>query len=376
MENQRYITLKHLVIDNKKHIGLQFSYDRVIQAMLQSQDFVEWSDKYAMYHIANNKKNLDAIFKLFKGIAWINGRAFFTNKPVHLGSRDLSVQKFRDRKLKKGFRYCPEKYLQKLELRKYAYNTAKVYINCFESFINHYSSIAIDQLNENDIREYLQMLVNKGKSDSYINQSINSIKFYYEVVCGMPNRFYAIERPRRKLSLPEVIDKTEVKKIIECIKNIKHKCIIALLYSAGLRRSELLALKPEDIDSVRMMIRVRGGKGGKDRYTILSKSVLNDLRNYYKLYKPSEYLFEGPGGRAYSPASVRKILNSAVKQARVTKRVTPHMLRHSFATHLLEDGVDLRYIQSLLGHNSSKTTEIYTHVAKHSLRGIKSPLDI
>jgi site-specific recombinase XerD len=164
--------------------------------------------------------------------------------------------------------------------------------------------------------------------------------------------------------------------MINTCSNIKHKCIIALLYSAGLRRNELLNLKIEDIDSKRMTIWVRQGKGRKDRQTILSKQILQDLRAYYLSSKPKLYLFERYAGVPYSASSVSKIVHRAAKGVGITQRVTPHVLRHSFATHLLENGTDLRYIQTLLGHNSSRTTEIYTHVAVKSLMEIKSPLDL
>ena len=371
----KYITLKHLHIDGEKQIGFQYSFDKVIDALIKQVDGIQWSEEFSMYYVKNKKDNISYIFKLFKGIAWVNTKYFFPNKPVHQGASSLSVQSFRERKTIPGYRICPESFLQKLELRKYAYNTAKVYISCFESFINHYTDMEIDDLDEQNIKIYLQYLVNEEKSDSYINQSINSIKFYYEVVLGMPNRFYSIDRPKRTLHLPQVLDKSDVKRMINAIVNIKHKCIISLIYSSGLRRGELINLKISDVDSKRMMLLIRGAKGGKDRYSLLSSAALLDLRTYFKAHKPKEYLFEGPNGSPYSASSIRKILNMACKRVGIYKRVTPHILRYSFATYLLEDGVDLRYIQTLLGHNSSKTTEIYTHVAKHALKGIKSPLD-
>ena len=191
----------------------------------------------------------------------------------------------------------------------------------------------------------------------------------------MPSRFYAIERPIKKETLPEVIGKEAIVKMIHHTPNIKHRCLISLLYSAGLRRSELLNLKISDIDSERMVIKVRGSKGNKDRLTLLGEQMLADLRKYYKTYLPNEYLFEGEKKGQYSATSVMKIVRRAAKKAKIIQRVTPHMLRHSFATHLLEDGTDLRYVQALLGHNSSKTTEIDTHVAVKSIRKIKNLLD-
>jgi len=222
----------------------------------------------------------------------------------------------------------------------------------------------------------LKKQTSRSGLNSYINQAINSIKFYYEVVMGMPNRFYSIERPRKEHRLPKVVSKEEIVAIMNHTNNIKHRCIIGLLYSAGLRRSELLNLKLEDIDSKRMLIHVRTAKGNKDRYSLLSVKILKDLRQYYKEWTPKSYLFEGPKATKYSSTSVENIIRRAAKKSGIYKRVTPHMMRHSFATHLLENGTDLRYIQVLLGHSSSKTTEIYTQVATNNLKAIKNPLDL
>ncbi len=161
----------------------------------------------------------------------------------------------------------------------------------------------------------------------------------------MPNRFYDLERPRRERTLPKVISKGEVMAIIENTNNIKHQCIVELLYSSGLRRSELINLKMEDIDSQRMLIYIKAGKGNKDRNTILSQKCLSHLREYYKKWKPKKYLFEGQDKKRYSGASVLKIVKNAARKAQLRKNVSPHILRHSFATHLLESGVDIRKIQ-------------------------------
>ncbi len=191
----------------------------------------------------------------------------------------------------------------------------------------------------------------------------------------MPNRFYYIERPRKQQTLPKIISKEEAKALINSTNNIKHKCIASLLYSAGLRRSEVIDLKISDIDSKRMLIHIKNAKGGKDRFTLLGESLLKDLRVYFREYRPKEYLFEGRTGGQYSGESVGKLIKSAGRKARIRITITRHILRHSFATHLLESGVDLRYIQTLLGHNSSRTTEIYTHVAVNQLSAIKNLLD-
>ena len=217
-------------------------------------------------------------------------------------------------------------------------------------------------LNKSDhqIREYLLYLVNKKKvSTSYQNQAINSIKFYYEKVLGRKTSTYYLQRPNKEKKIPLVLSEEDVTKILKQIKNLKHRCIICLIYSAGLRLSELVDLKVSDIDSKRKTITVRGGKGKKDRISLLSKTVLELLRTYYQEYKPKEWLFEGQKKERYSKRSVQKIFKSALVKTKIKKHASIHTLRHSFATHLLERGTDLRYIQELLGHKSSRTTEIY-----------------
>jgi site-specific recombinase XerD len=372
---QKTITLKHLLIDNKRQIGIQFYPDKIIQLVTKKLNGVKWSQHYNMAYIQNTEQNLDQIFNEFKGIAWVNSSYLFDKKPINQDNENLVLDKFRNKSYKEGLKKCPEEFLQKLEIKQYAKNTAKIYISMFERFMNSHKELSLININEIDIRNYLLKLIKQGKSNSYINQMLNSIKFYYEIVLGMPNRFYNIERPRKSVQLPKVISKDEIKLIINHTNNIKHKCVVSLLYSAGLRRSELLNLKIIDIDSKRMVINVNQGKGKKDRLTILSKTLLADLRIYYLEWRPQIYLFEGVKGGKYSAQSVLKVVKQASKKANIKKNVTPHMLRHSFATHLIEAGTDIRYIQVLLGHNSTKTTEIYTQVAINKIKTIKSPLD-
>ncbi|MGB5437933.1 MAG: site-specific tyrosine recombinase/integron integrase [Maribacter sp.] len=375
MNTLKSITLYHLMINNQKMIGIKFSPDKLIQGLIKSLPDPKWSKQHNMAYIPNIKGNLGIIFNTFKGTVWINYNRFLTNRPINTSNETVDVEWFRKRKPIPEYRLCPEEYLLKLELKRYANSTVRTYVSFFEMFINHYKDKELHAINESDIRVFLQKLIHRNVSNSYLNQSINAIKFYYEVVLGMPNRFYEIERPRKESKLPTVISKEEVLSILEHTHNLKHRCIIKLLYGSGLRRSELINLKLVDVDSKRMLIRVEDSKGNKDRYTIISKTTLGDLRIYYKEWNPREYLFEGQKGGKYSAVSVLKIVKEAAARARTKQTVTPHVLRHSFATHLLESGVDLRQIQVLLGHGSSKTTEIYTHVATNTFKNIKNPLD-
>ena len=371
----KQITLKHLLIGDVKQIGIQFYPDKIIQALIKGLPLPKWSKEFDMVYLENTKPNLNLVFRTFKGVAWVNCNSFFPNKPIHKGAETIDVDHYRNRNLVEGHIACPEAYLLKLEIKRYAANTVRTYVSMFELFLNFHKSTELLKLDENDVRTYLQYLVQNKRSNSYINQAVNSIKFYYEIVLGMPNRFYSIERPIKEKKLPNVISQTEVYKVIASTNNIKHKCVVSMLYSAGLRRNELINLKISDIDSQRMIITVREGKGKKDRFTLLSSAILKDLRAYFLEWRPKVYLFEGNMGGKYSGESVRKVVQYASKKALNGKHITPHTLRHSFATHLLENGTDLRYIQNLLGHGSSQTTEIYTHVAVNMINKIKNPLD-
>jgi len=276
-----------------------------------------------------------------------------------------------------NYRTCPEEFTLKLKELRYSESTLKTYTNSFEEFINYYHTHDIKAIDEPMVIAYTRHLVIERKvSASYQNQAINAIKFYYERVLGGQRKFYFLERPNTEKTLPIVMSETEVASIIKVTANLKHKAMLMVAYSAGLRVSEVINLKISDIDSGRMQIRVQQSKGKKDRYTILSTKTLEILRKYFKEYHPNEWLFEGPANAAYSTRSLQNILHVSAEKAGIRKKISMHTLRHSFATHLLENGTDLRYIQSLLGHDSSKTTEIYTHITTKGFDQIKSPLDI
>jgi len=267
-------------------------------------------------------------------------------------------------------------YEELLRLRRYSFNTIKTYCSCFKSFLWYHNQCIIEELDSKSIRKYLLHLIKKKNiAHSTQNQVINAIKFYYEQVLGRPREEYRWERPRRQKKLPAVFSEREIECLLASISNLKHKCILFTIYSAGLRLSEVINLRITDILSKENCIFVRDAKGNKDRYTLLSNKLLLLLRKYYKAYKPDFWLFEGLNGGQYSKRSVQAIMKKALKRSKILKNGTVHTLRHSFATHLLERGVNLRYIQALLGHNSIKTTEIYTHISHQDLSRISSPLD-
>ncbi len=264
-----------------------------------------------------------------------------------------------------------------LKSKRYSDNTIKTYTEALKSFLLHHHTRPVNELNENDLIAYNNDFILKNKlSSSYQNQIVNAVKLFYSTIENKHIRPELIHRPKREKLLPNVLSKEEVKMILEAHSNIKHRMMLSLIYSCGLRRSELLNLKPIDIDSKRHIIIIRQSKGKKDRIAPLSGKILEMLREYYKGYRPVEWLFEGQEkGIQYDARSLSNVLKQALAKAGIKKDVSLHWLRHSYATHLLESGTDLRYIQELLGHNSSRTTEIYTHVSTKGIQQIKSPFD-
>nr|NQU93704.1 site-specific integrase [Bacteroidota bacterium] len=349
-------------------LKLIFAYSSALSNLIRKFPFPYWDRKNKWWTIPYSEKFLAEIRSTAKAE---NLEVLYKEEPKAEGKvRRISRYDI------DNYRNCPNEYRCKLLELRYSRNTLKTYCSLFEEFINFYYKCEIQTIDERMIIVFLQYLVMERKvSPSYQNQSINAIKFYYERVLGRPRKVYLVERPRRERKLPLVLNEEEISRVIKLVRNIKHKALIMITYSAGLRLSEVLNLRITDIDSKRMQIFVRQAKGRKDRYTLLSKKVLPVLRDYIKKEKPKEWLFEGIKGGKYSESSVHSLVSSAYQRAGIRKAVSFHTLRHCFGTHLLENGTDLRYIQALMGHASSKTTEIYTHITTKGFNQIVNPMD-
>jgi integrase/recombinase XerD len=264
-----------------------------------------------------------------------------------------------------------------MHYRRYSPNTIKTYTETLKIFFRFFQNRALESLTIEDIIDFNNdYILKKNLSASYQNQVINAIKLFYRNRFNRAMEVDFIQRPRREKRLPNVLSKKEIKAILEAPTNLKHRAMISLIYACGLRRSELLNLTLKDIHSDRNLLFIRQSKGKKDRVVPISMKLIAMLRDYYKAFKPKTWLFEGQlAGEKYSERSIQLVLNQSVSKAKINKQVSLHWLRHSYATHLLESGTDLRYIQELLGHSSSKTTEIYTHVSTRNLQQIRSPFD-
>lgn len=265
---------------------------------------------------------------------------------------------------------------RELSIRNFSPRTRKAYIGHVRSFVRHYGRDP-RKLGDREIRRYLLFLAEeKHVSAAYRDQAVSALKFLYRTVLKRPFVADDLPRPKKDRKLPVVLSGAEVGRLLDAVRNEKHRVLLMIMYSAGLRVSEAVSLRVDDLDGERRLIRVRGGKGRKDRYTLLSERALNAARDYIRVWKPRKWLFPGGrDGRHLSARSVQKIVERGRIAAGIGKRFSTHSLRHSFATHLLERGTDIRYIQELLGHKSTRTTQIYTHVTRKDLRRIVSPLD-
>ena len=264
-----------------------------------------------------------------------------------------------------------------LSSKRYSPNTIKTYSDALHTFLKYYHDKPIEQISNEDIIAFNNDYILKNKlSSSFQNQVVNAVKLFFKQIQGANINAELVHRPKREKLLPNVLSKEEIKQILNAPTNLKHKTMLSLIYACGLRSGELLNLTPIQIDSKRGVIIIKQAKGKKDRIAPLGDKIIEMLRSYFVTFKPEKYLFEGQvKGNKYDARSLQQVLKQSLAKTSIKKPVTLHWLRHSYATHLLENGTDLRFIQEILGHKSSKTTEIYTHVSTKSIQKIKSPFD-
>ena len=350
-ENQHNMkwSAKPIVHKGEKRIGVYFEKNTNLIARIKQIEDARWSQQKTVWHIPDTEEN----------------RIRFKITPLSqtIPSEEAQVQ--------------IEKFKQWMRSKRYSESTIVTYCEALKSFLLFYREKAIAAITNDDVIIYNNDYILKNNlSASYQNQIVNAIKLYFKTIQDTKIEVDKIPRPKRAKVLPNVLSKEEIKLILNAHSNLKHKMMLSMIYSCGLRCGELLALQPVHIDSKRNIVLLKNSKGKKDRIAPLSPKILEMLREYYTICKPTTYLFEGQTkGQPYDSRSLQLILKQALTKVNIKKPVTLHWLRHSYATHLLESGTDLRYIQELLGHNSSKTTEIYTHVSTKSIQQIKSPFD-
>ena len=355
----------------QKCISLSFAYSFKAKQYIKNGHGVKWSKTFRCFYVLDLGSNRALLASYLQAGGYTVKTASITHK--QLASKYAPKPKD-DLSQEKQLVYT--EFISFLKGKRYSESTLKVYGHFVYCFLKHTDNKPLELLDENDVRLFIETSVGiLNYAVSTHRQMVSALKHfaYFYPACAINTE--AIFMPRKDRKLPEILSIQEVLSLIEVTKNIKHKTIIAMLYGSGLRIGELLHLQLKDFDFDRDQLHIRNAKGRKDRYATIAKSLHPLLKSYYTSYKPTVYFIENPNGGLYSAGSVRSFLKKSCRAAGIHKKVTPHTLRHSYATHLLEQGTDIRYIQELLGHSKPETTMIYTHVTQKSLRDIKSPLD-
>ncbi len=371
MQTLPLVVLSRVYFKKAHQIKISFKYDNILIDVLRDTPEAKWSQTLKSWYIVNTPIHLKQLFKIFNGIATVNAKDLFDNSmPTHQFPekriRQLSIE---NKNLLNGF------YLY-LKGKRYSKSTIDTYTHFIADFVEFYNAKDIKQLNNRDVEVFIETIfIKRNYAISTQRQFVSALKLFIVYHPYTYIEDLKLARPKASKLLPNVLSQNEVIRLLSVTDNLKHKTILALIYSAGLRISELINLKIEDLKIERRQIHVKNAKGRKDRYVVLAESTLPLLQSYLNIYKPSIFLIEGAKQQEYSASSIRKFMNTSCKKANIIGKVTPHTLRHSYATHLIESGVGLRHIQELLGHSSPKTTMIYTHIARKDVLAIKSPLD-
>lgn len=337
----------------KRIIWVQFLYLKENIELLKKYSKSTWSRSQKMWYVPDLSQNR----KLFGLEVAAVGKEIFSKIPAENFAQFIAFQ-------------------NQLKLKAYSANTIRTYTTEFAQLLYILKNHPVQDLTEERLKSYFLYCVDQlNISENHLHSRINAVKFYFENVLHRQKMFIDIPRPKKPLLLPKSLNTTEIQKLISATENPKHRLVLKLCYGMGLRVSEIVKLKIEDIDSKTMRVLIAKAKGKKDRYVNLPHSILQELREYYKLYKPLNYLFEGKFGGAYSVRSAQAVFKKAMTKAGIRKTVGIHSLRHSYATHLLEYGTDISLIQKLLGHNNISTTLIYARASDNQVRKVTSPLD-
>ena len=372
------VSLRPFWHQQTKCISIHFDNDNNISSYVQAFPDVNWNNTNKTFFIPHCRNAVSDLFNYFRQKGWYVDYSALKGSPKIPEKTNMSEQGSILKKLPpllEGQKHQINQFRKWLEQKRFSNNTVNTYVEVTSLFLRYIGLKQIEGITTRSIEQFnYDFICSTRKSVSYQNQCISGIKHFIDFK-GIEIDKIDIKRPNKDKKLPNVLSKEEMKTLFEVTKNLKHKTLLSLVYSAGLRIGEALNLRQKDIDFQRGLIHIKTAKGRKDRYTLLSQGITPILKTYLNHYNPKHYLFEGRNGEQYTQVSARQVLKKSLVNARIQKYATLHTLRHSFATHLLESGTDIRYIQELLGHNSPKTTMIYTHVSTTNLKDIKNPFD-
>ncbi len=373
--NMKNVTVEKVIHNGENRVAVRFPYDTELIAVVKGFQGARWSYKMNCWHIPDNPEVFPQIEEALKGRAILK---FPDQKPVvnsvygTTGEIDVKKSEVNDSDKDKI-----EEFRKWMINRRYSDSTIDTYTGMLGQFFRFIKPKTSKEINSDDMVRYVnEYIIPRRLSYTFQNQVISATKLFFSHFYKVKLDIETFRRPRREHKLPNVLSKEEIKSVLQASSNLKHRAMLSIIYACGLRRSELLNLKPGDIDRQRGVLLIRQSKGKKDRIVPISDKIIKLLEEYWIAYRTVNWLFEGQlKGSRYSEKSLESVLKQSLKKAGIKKPVTLHWLRHSYATHLLESGTDLRFIQELLGHSSSRTTEIYTHVSTKSLQNIKSPYE-
>ena len=381
------VTAERIIYNGMNRVVLRFPYDNTLIAAAKELTDARWSNRLKCWHVSDCSDIITLLLKVFLGKAYVDYTALrptFADKIRAKREADqktpLGLQNKPEIKLSqlspKGLEYM-DKFRSWMEANRYPESTVNTYSSMMERFLKFSSPKEADDCTSDDLIKIInEYILPGGYSQSFQNQMISAVKKFYSHICLIAIDPGKVTRPVPRYRLPNVMSKEEVKKLLNSLTNEKHRLMLSIIYACGLRRSELLQLKLEDVERGRKLLHIREAKGFKDRLVPVSDKTIELIDCYLSRYKPQKYLFEGQWPKEmYSATSLERVFKHACEMTGIKKKITLHSLRHSYATHLLESGTDLRFIQELLGHKSSKTTQIYTHVSTKSIQNIRSPFD-
>lgn len=380
------IILRPFHYRSEEALGLDLGAHPELEKVVRKLKGIRWCGQNGWWYLPLSKENYERIKTFVAPFAALDAqwlRQYLEQRKVakeaQLQGSAVSprrVQQFLSTPLSQENQQALRRYTALLELKAYSKATLKTYTGAFYQLLRLLGTVPVTTLTKAHVQAYLLWLLRKKRySEANLHTTVNALKFFFEQVEGRGREFYDLPRPKKPQKLPSVLAEEEIVSLIQRTENLKHRALLMTGYSAGLRVSELISLKIHDIDSKRMLIHLHGAKGKKDRMVPLSGKLLETLRTYFKVYRPRVYLFEAEAGKPYNAQYAQAVLRQAKQKAGIHKKGSVHLLRHSYATHLLEGGTDIRYIQSFLGHQSLQTTMRYTHVSKLKIESIQSPLD-
>ena len=380
------ITLRPFHYRSEEALGLDLNGHSALEQEIRKLRRIRWCGWKGWWYLPLCRESYECIKASTAAFATLDARwlCLYLDQRKTAQAANIQGQKVSPRRVQQFLTapLCPDnqqalkRFTELLELKAYSPATHKTYTGAFYALLRILGQVPVASLTRERVQAYLLWLLREKRySEMNLHTAINALKFYFEQVEGRGWEFYDLPRPRKPHKLPSVLSEQEMISMIQKTENLKHKALLMTAYSAGLRVSELVSLKISHIDSGRMLIHLHGAKGKRDRMVPLSQKLLETLRAYFQLYRPKVYLFEAEPSKPYNAHYAQAVLREAKQKAGVYKKGSVHLLRHSYATHLLEAGTDIRYIQSFLGHKSLQTTMRYTHVSQLKIEAIRSPLD-